>query len=208
MTYAGRLDPMADGILILLAGEEVYKKSIHLKKDKTYKVKIVLGIQTDSYDALGIPKFSGESPTDFKATLKSLEGEIEQSFPPYSAYKVHGKPLHGWAREGKLDEIEVPSKTRTIYNTEILNEESISSEKLLTKIVERISKVNGDFRQAEILSAWTKLLKETQELRTVTINVHCSSGTYMRSIAHELGGFALQITRTHIHDIPLQNDME
>ena len=199
ITYAGRLDPMADGTLLLLAGDAVHKKDIYQNCDKTYRVKIVFGIQTDSYDALGMPVFDGKAPEDLTNELRALEGEIEQSLPPYSAYKIQGKPLHQWTREGRLHEIGIPSRARTIYRAEVLNEGSISSDKLFVEITERISKVNGDFRQDKIVPAWTELLSEPRNLQTATIEIHCSAGTYMRSIAHELGGFALQITRTGIN---------
>ncbi len=35
MTYAGRLDPMADGLLIVLVGEECKKKDTYLGLNKT-----------------------------------------------------------------------------------------------------------------------------------------------------------------------------
>ena len=97
-----------------------------------------------------------------------------------------------------MNEIDIPSKARTIYRAEVLNEGSISSEELFLEITERISKVNGDFRQDKIVQAWTELLSESQNLQTATIEVHCGAGTYMRSFAHTLGGFALSITRTSI----------
>ena len=36
-TYAGRLDPMAEGLLIVLTGESVHKKEEYLKLSKEYK---------------------------------------------------------------------------------------------------------------------------------------------------------------------------
>ena len=38
MTYAGRLDPLASGVLILLAGEDRFNKEDYLKLPKTYEV--------------------------------------------------------------------------------------------------------------------------------------------------------------------------
>ena len=59
IAYAGRLDPMAQGLLLLIIGDKENKKiNKHLKKDKEYHAQILLGIQTDSYDILGIPKKS------------------------------------------------------------------------------------------------------------------------------------------------------
>ncbi|KKR79021.1 MAG: tRNA pseudouridine synthase B [Candidatus Nomurabacteria bacterium GW2011_GWA2_40_9] len=53
MTYAGRLDPMASGLLIILAGEECKNKEKYLNLDKEYEFEILFGFQTDTYDILG-----------------------------------------------------------------------------------------------------------------------------------------------------------
>ena len=54
MTYAGRLDPMASGLLVVLAGGMVQKKEEFLKLPKTYEATVVLGIESDTFDCLGI----------------------------------------------------------------------------------------------------------------------------------------------------------
>ena len=56
ITYAGRLDPLAKGALILLAGDAVYEKEKYLKLDKEYEAEILFGFETDTYDILGLPK--------------------------------------------------------------------------------------------------------------------------------------------------------
>ena len=48
ITYAGRLDPMAEGLLILLTDDDVHKKEEFIGLDKIYEVDFVLGVSTDS----------------------------------------------------------------------------------------------------------------------------------------------------------------
>jgi tRNA pseudouridine55 synthase len=55
MTYAGRLDPLACGVLVVLTGEDVHSKEQFLGLDKQYEAEILFGFETDSYDILGIP---------------------------------------------------------------------------------------------------------------------------------------------------------
>ncbi len=62
MTYAGRLDPMAEGVLLVLAGERVHDKDKYLKLPKTYECTAIIGIGTDTYDILGIPTLSSKLP--------------------------------------------------------------------------------------------------------------------------------------------------
>ena len=54
MSYAGRLDPMAEGVLIILAGEANKKKSDFLSLDKEYTFDVLFGFSTDTYDVLGV----------------------------------------------------------------------------------------------------------------------------------------------------------
>lgn len=54
MTYAGRLDPLASGELLVLTGEECKQKDKYLGLDKTYRVKILFGVATDTHDVLGV----------------------------------------------------------------------------------------------------------------------------------------------------------
>ena len=59
MTYAGRLDPLAEGALLILAGNAVHKKEKYLKLDKEYEGEILFGFNTDTYDILGLSKRTG-----------------------------------------------------------------------------------------------------------------------------------------------------
>ncbi len=206
MTYAGRLDPLAEGLLLILVGDEVNKKDDYLKLPKEYEVDILFGFGTDTYDLMGkiIEKkgkdvapspyqFSGprtredEEPDhenwygDFaletQRILQGLTGTIEQSYPPYSSRPVNGKPLFVWAREGKLGEIEIPKHKVLIENIEILNQSEISGEELLKKIINDIGLVNGDFRQKEIVSLWKSKLIGREKENFPILKIRVSCGS-------------------------------
>ncbi len=53
ISYAGRLDPLAHGVLLLLVGENTKEKDRYLALPKTYEFEIIFGLQTDTYDLLG-----------------------------------------------------------------------------------------------------------------------------------------------------------
>lgn len=53
LTYAGRLDPMASGKLLVLIGEECKKKDEYLGLDKAYDFSVLFGIGSDTHDVLG-----------------------------------------------------------------------------------------------------------------------------------------------------------
>lgn len=192
MTYAGRLDPMAEGVLLILAGDSVHKKDHYLKMEKEYESEILFGFETDTYDVLGLPLKKHKtkiSDTEIKKEIEKLRGEISLPLPPYSSYKIKGKPLFSWAREGRLNEIEIPLRKTEARDIKFLKSHNIRLENLIKTIVNRIDKVSGDFRQSEIKNEWEKILKDKsdQTFKIVKIKFLVSSGTYIRSIAHELG---------------------
>ena len=202
LSYAGRLDPMAEGQLLVLVGEENKEREKYLGLDKEYEVEILFGVSTDTGDILGLLEghlqatMSGLEARQCQTLLQSFVGKFTQKYPHYSSKTVNGKPLFQWAREGRLDEIEVPTRDAEIYSIELLKTFEISGEEIFRKITERIGKVKGDFRQKEILDSWREglegkgRLKEapTGHLRPIMqIRVNCSSGTYMRSLAEAIG---------------------
>ena len=211
MTYAGRLDPLAEGILLILVGEECKKKDEYLNLPKEYEVDVLFGFSTDTYDVLG--KISQNTPNSFsdyiskiQAIIPQLIGKIKQKYPPYSSRPVKGKSLFMWAREGKLDEIEIPVHNVLIGNIEVINSSEISGKDLLEDIKEKISKVKGDFRQEEIQKIWDKELKDkkNEKYPVVKLRISCGSGAYMRSIANDIGeklgvpALAFKIVRTKV----------
>src|SRR6185436_18351240 len=83
---------------------------------------------------------------------------------------------------------------------------------LLTFIEEAINRVQGDFRQEEILRLWGRQLMKSgkREFPCASIKITCSSGTYARGIANRLGGIlevpalALHILRTKVGEYEVE----
>lgn len=209
LSYIGRLDPMANGIMLILIGEENKNREKYLNLDKEYAFDILFGFNTDTFDILGKVLGDGDFIGDLKNVLEKevaeLKGKIVQEYPSYSGKTVDGKKLFDWAKEDKLDEIEIPTKEIEIYDIKLKDVYEINVVDLRNLIFERINKVTGDFRQQEILEIWKdKLSKhnDIQKFKVASFSISCSSGTYIRSIANNLGkklsypAIALNITRT------------
>lgn len=222
MTYAGRLDPMASGLLIVLTGEECKKKEKYLKLDKEYEFQVLFGFTTDTYDILGkithsnIPRPNdrnlsvgqvtnyriGELEKSIKKEIKKFKGNIIQKYPIYSSKVVLGKPLFSYARKG--EDVEIPEREVYIKELKFLKIKKIDNRKLLDDIQKRINKVKGDFRQKEIIKLWKKELKNKNTYLITDFKIKCSSGTYVRSIANSLGynlkipSLAFSIKRTKV----------
>ena len=217
ISYAGRLDPMTEGILVLLIGEENKNREKYLGLKKEYESEIIFGISTDTFDSLGLIEqfdFKEIPKLEIEKSLKSFIGKQKQFYPPYSSKAVKGKPLFWWARNGKINEIEIPQRQIEIYSIEILEASQIEVSELVEKILDQIKNVKGDFRQDEIMKEWEKFGQKygSQKLVNLKIKVSCSSGTYIRRIADDLGkklgtnAFAYSIKRIRIGDV-LENEV-
>jgi tRNA pseudouridine55 synthase len=115
--HAGTLDPMADGLLLLLAGNATRLFDEIQTMPKTYHARLRFGYRTDTQDRTGttIETFDRAPPTreQVEQELASFRGEIMQTPPMYSALKKDGVPLYKLAREN----IEVTREPRpvTVY---------------------------------------------------------------------------------------------
>ncbi|MFT7507662.1 MAG: tRNA pseudouridine(55) synthase [Acidimicrobiales bacterium] len=220
MTYAGRLDPMASGKLLILLGEECKNQTAYHGLDKEYEFEVLFGVRSDTADVLG-RLTSCDSTTistaDCRAVTKKLIGEIELPYPHFSSKTVQGKPLHTWTLEGRINEIEIPTKLSIIHSlkcTDLLTQTRKEAHQYATAKIETIPKVTelrkaigNDFRRVDVRKDW-KLFKETGALEDIfyiaKFTCIASSGTYMRTlgevIAKEVGtcGLAYSIHRTKI----------
>lgn len=193
MTYAGRLDPMAEGLLVALVGEECKKKDEYLGLEKEYVFEALLGIQSDTYDILGIPHQS-LIRANRGMNVEDFVGKRNQEYPPYSSRTFQ------MARDGV--DFEPMTKEVEIYSLEQIEERELGREETLSEILRRVDLVKGDFRQEEIKAAWRNF-DLPEKLRIGRYRVNCSSGTYVRSIANQMGGLAYFIKRTKVGEYGL-----
>jgi tRNA pseudouridine55 synthase len=151
MAYAGRLDPMASGKLLILLGEECKNQTDYHGLDKEYEFSVLLGIESDSLDVMGrlLTPISVNKSSDcvrlgmaarddqsedliagcqsnIETVCAEFIGQIELPYPRFSAKTVQGKPLHTWTVEGRLDEIIIPTKESEIYELEFIKLENLT----------------------------------------------------------------------------------
>ncbi len=217
LSYAGRLDPLAEGLLLVLAGDANKEREKYLNLPKKYVFEILFGWSTDSYDIAGkLVEVSSEKISSLLLieNIKAFVGVHEQSYPPFSSKPVQGKPLFEWAKEGRLSEIRIPKHKVEIFEATILKTGNIVGSELDTYVHESIALLSGDFRQEEILACWEHNLsgKYAQIYDTAVIEITCTSGTYVRVLAQELGekmgvpALALRIVRTEVGEYLLKTD--
>lgn len=234
LSYAGRLDPMASGKLLVLIGDECKKQSDYHDLDKEYEFSVLFGIGSDTHDVLGRLQFSrsesfveggvgavGEANDSLREKLalitESLIGPLTVPYPLFSAKTVQGKPLHMWTLEGRLDEIEIPTRTSHIYELELTDLVSWSRADIAAQALEKIETIppvtderkalGNDFRRVDVRQDWNDIARDNTlpgEYTIASFRCVASSGSYMRTlatlIAEKIGvvGLAWHIHRTKI----------
>ncbi len=172
--YAGTLDPLASGLMILALGEYTKLLPYLEAADKVYQVGIKFGEVSDSYDADGqiSPIEVSEKPTlkIIKEELaRNFQGKIRQIPPRFSAIQIGGKRAYDLARKG--EQFELKERPVQIFSTEVLD----------------------------------------YSYPYLNLEIHCSSGTYIRSFAHQLGenlkcgGLVSKLRRTKIGKLSVED---
>lgn len=221
LAYAGRLDPMASGKLLVLIGDECKKQTTYHGLDKKYEFSVLFGIASDTQDVLGrlqtVATLPELSINKLQETAKKLTGNVTLPYPHFSSKTVQGKPLHTWTLENRLNEIKIPTVASTIYTLECDSLTDIAKQKMVTTALEKIETIppvtdlrkalGNDFRRVDVRKDW-HAIKDNQNLpntyQIATFSCIATSGTYMRSlaalIAKEQGtiGLAWHINRTDI----------
>ena len=128
--HAGTLDPLAEGLMIVLVNNATKLSDMLLKQSKEYYAECELGYETDTYDCTGEKTriYEGEVTADrgkITEILESFQGDYKQTPPMYSAIKINGKKLYDLARKG----IEVERKSK-IVNIGYINRISIEGNKV------------------------------------------------------------------------------
>ena len=148
--HAGTLDPMAEGLLVVMLNNATKFSNDLMKKDKEYYVEMELGYETDSYDADGeiTRKYEKDFEFEFekiKEVVESFLGEIEQVPPMNTATQTKAKKLYELARKG----LEIDREARNV----------------------KINYIN-DIKYKN---------------NKISFFVGVSSGTYIRSLVHDIG---------------------
>lgn len=112
--HGGTLDPLATGVLPILAGPVTkWVERLH-SAPKVYAAVVRFGSETTTDDREGPPRREGEVPrlteAELDAALDAFRGDIEQVPPDRSAVKVDGRRAYAIARSGT----EVRLEARTV----------------------------------------------------------------------------------------------
>ncbi|PST47059.1 tRNA pseudouridine(55) synthase TruB [Bifidobacterium callitrichos] len=231
--HAGTLDPMATGILVIGFGRATRLLQYIVEHDKTYEATIRLGMRTTTDDAEGEtiidPEASArwsalsertvepEPETEMDETDDSAQavasptarawrgliertiaerflGDIEQVPNTFSAIKINGKRAYDLAREGR----DVELRPRPVHIAEF------------SVLDVRPGRTSSALAGAPLVAVGEA--DATIPVIDVDVRVSCSSGTYIRALARDLGetlgvgGHLTRLRRTRVGRFCLPDD--
>ncbi|RMG60249.1 MAG: tRNA pseudouridine(55) synthase TruB [Deltaproteobacteria bacterium] len=121
--HGGTLDPEAEGVLPILLGKATKISTLFLNADKSYRMKILFGVETDTHDLTGqVLRRVEDFHLDEERVREALEkfvGTYEQVPPRFSAVKVDGKRAYDLARKG-ID-FDLPAKVVTCHEATLVS---------------------------------------------------------------------------------------
>lgn len=205
--HAGTLDPLASGLLLVCIGKATKQIEQIQNDDKEYTGTIAIGATTPCYDL--------EQPIDayydtshitmemIQDKCKTFVGDIEQTPPLFSAVKIDGQRAYQYARND-MHEVCVRSKMVhvekfNVHDIRISNEELDNPVNIVSTHVSKNTPGLYKSPQGKIPNG----------LILIDFAVECGKGTYIRSIARDLGrslnngAFLASLQRTRIGEYTL-----
>ena len=178
--HAGTLDPMATGLLLLGVGRATRFLTYLVGADKTYTATIRLGLETTTEDAEGevtaahgcrIDDLSGDR---LQKALAGLTGQIQQVPSAVSAIKVDGVRAYKRVRDGQ--DVELEARPVTIHDLRLTGEPRQAGVDLAGAAAGGVATgAEKDGAEGEV------------QVVDLDVVVSCSSGTYVRALARDLG---------------------
>lgn len=197
------MDPLASGVVVIGIGNGTRKLHEFLTEcTKVYEAVAVFGASTTTYDVTGNIleyaddvqlKVTEDSIKD--AIAKSFTGNIVQYPPVYSALKMDGKRLYEYAREGVPLPRKIEARDVTVEFFEVVpNSVKIVTKEELSADDGGIASIPADeeekkFYLRETMPPVGEKLREDKEPEKYVLaklRFAVSSGTYIRSLIHDL----------------------
>lgn len=179
--HAGTLDPLATGVLVILAEEATKLSPFLTASTKSYLAWVSFGGSSPTLDAEG-PLENVQDASQL--TLETIQKQIptfldlsEQLPPQYSAIKQGGKKAYDVARQG--DALDLPPRPVRYHTIECLGF-SDSRDSLEKDVF--VKAINKDFDISTF-----NLPEPLATLPTALFYISVQAGTYIRSFARDLG---------------------
>lgn len=183
--HTGTLDPLASGLLIVLVGREFTKlQDQYLKQDKSYLVQAQLGWVSDTYDCTG---------------------QVQEQL--------------AWPKLATLEEAVVARALTDFLGLQQQVVPSFSAVKIAGQKLYQRARLgqSSQLPSRQVRISTLRLLAYQKDMQKQTLSIElevaCSSGTYIRSLVHDLGiklgvgAMVTQLRRTQVGDLHVKKAM-
>ena len=220
LCYAGRLDPLAQGVMLILTNEHTKNMNHHLTHNKVYRFQMVLGVSTKSQDiagaVTGLQSVQASQQQICDELAKFVETYTTQQYPLVSSYVVrqgaNKKPLWWYDKHG-IHVDDIPSKEVKIHNYNVEQVEHYTSDMLCHLALNRLNMIRNektrDDLQVDKLMQQYEYIASTElknhVLSVVTMTLDVSTGFYVRKFCEDFGAHlgvpccTFDITRLRIY---------
>lgn len=183
--HAGTLDPLATGLLIVCAGKATKIAEQLQSHEKEYVATVEFGATTPSYDLEQeidcLYPHDHITAESVREALAGFIGEQEQVPPMFSAKIVGGLRAYEYARIG--ESVELRKSLITIREMELLDFRRGSAEADATAN----ERIEASETVKNVHCYHTASGRSDGSRPQADIRIRCSRGTYVRSIARDLG---------------------
>ena len=205
-TFTARLDPMACGLVPLIEKENFKDFDSYLSAKKTYTVRVILGLKTDSDDVLGMIENIDEDYFKYVHNLSNLytyfekENEtFEQKYHYFSTKRLIAR------MKGKEDGFF--KHLVTIFKSKVNGSGTLNFNSWVDDIVNDIEKIDKmkKFRQDEIINQWENMRNRDNIVNYIDLELDVSSGFFVRQFICDISKetripmLAYLITRTSVY---------
>ena len=190
--HAGTLDPLATGLLLICVGKATKRIDELQAGEKVYTGTMILGATTPCYDLERAIDhyypYEHITPELVEEARKQFMGDIEQVPPIFSAVKIGGQRAYQYAREA-ADGKEAPSPTPKTVHIEAFE---ITAFRKVESGKQKVENLVDTTNNSQLSTFNTQLYKHPQgvvpqHLPQIDFRIRCGKGTYIRSIARDLG---------------------
>ena len=222
--YAGRLDPLAQGQMLILTDDDVKTMELNLHHNKIYQFDLILGISTSSCDIAG-DIIDEQNITNIDSSyiqnihhklVEFINNYNTQYYPLISGYvvkhEIFGRKPLWWFAKNNIN-VNIPSKNINIFDYRIFNIDTIKVAELYETAIDRLETITNnktidDLNINQYIKVYRDKLNDldisTQTNIIISMELSVSSGFYIRQFCSDFGksinipAIAFDITRTKI----------
>lgn len=193
--HAGTLDPLAKGVLLMAVGRDATKKiNSYISKEKEYEAVFKLGVVTETHDGEKeehdyLPTWHRFLPQKFSFWLK------KRNLANISEIRIEKVLSSFWGKQKQLPPM-------------------YSAKKVNGKRLYQLARQGAKIKRSTHIITISNIELMDFSWPFLTVRIECSSGTYIRSLARDIGrklgcgAYMSDLTRTRVGEFNIEESIK